>query len=152
MEIQLSLSHLGYLPGSPKILTLLRGETSGLPDSIPFFIRQNCLRMPRAVPQEAGFSARFPSPYYLLRGSLTLDWAPQPLYRGELQKRSTRWGTLWQADFSRFGTPGSYQIETDWQISPPFAIRNRIYDRIIEGYLRFLRAQRCGCAVFGVHE
>ena len=59
---------------------------------------------------------------------------------------------MWQADFSRFRTPGSYQIETDWQISPPFAIRARVYDRILAGYLTFLRAQRCGCAVFGVHD
>jgi hypothetical protein len=59
---------------------------------------------------------------------------------------------MWQADFSSFKTPGSYQIETDWQISPPFAIRDRIYDRIIAGYLAFLGAQRCGCAVFGVHD
>lgn len=150
--IELSLSHLGYLPKSPKILTLLPGDTSGLPESIPFFLRQNCLRMTRALENNEGFSARFSSPYDLLRGRLTLEGDIQPLYRGELRKLSGRWGPLWQADFSRFETPGSYQIETDWQVSPPFAIRDRIYDRIIAGYLTFLRAQRCGCAVFGVHD
>lgn len=150
--MQLSLSHLGYLPESPKTLTLMPGDVSGLPDLIPFYLRQNCLRMARDAKNVEGFSARFPAPYDLLRGKLTLDGETHPLYKGELRKNITRWGPLWQADFSQFNTPGSYQIETDWQISPPFAIRRRVYDRIIAGYLTFLRAQRCGCAVFGVHD
>jgi hypothetical protein len=152
MDIQLSLSHLGYLPESPKILTLLPGDASGLPDGIPFYLRQNCLRMPRSVKREDGFSARFPAPYDLLQGKLVLGEGTAPLYTGELRRISSRWGSMWQADFSRFHTPGSYQIETDLQISPPFAIHDRVYDRIIAGYLTFLRAQRCGCAVFGVHD
>jgi hypothetical protein len=153
MGIQLSLSHLGYLPESSKILTLLPGDDAGkLPDLIPFYLRQNCLRMPRDVQPEVGFSTRFPAPYDLLRGRLIPGSGTQPLYQGELSKISTRWGLMWQADFSQFKTPGSYQIETDWQISPPFAIRDRVYDRIIAGYLNFLRAQRCGCEVFGVHD
>jgi hypothetical protein len=156
MDIQLSLSHLGYLPESPKILTLLPGDASGLPDTVPFYLRQNCLRMPRSVnpedKREDGFSARFPAPYDLLRGKLVPGEGTAPLYQGELRKISSRWGDMWQADFSRFRTPGSYQIETDWQISPPFAICDRAYDRIIAGYLSFLRAQRCGGAVFGVHD
>jgi len=152
MDIQLSLSHLGYLPKSPKTLTLLPGDASGLPDAVPFYLRQNCLRMPRAVERENGFSARFPAPYDLLRGKLVPGEGTPPLYQGELRRISSSWGSMWQADFSRFDTPGSYQIETDWQISPPFAVRDRVYDRIIAGYLTFLRAQRCGCAVFGVHD
>lgn len=152
MGIELSLSHLGYLPQSPKILTLLRGDAEGLPDLIPFYLRQNCLRMARDGAQMEGFSARFPAPYGLLQGKLKLDSGQPYLYKGELHKISTRWGTLWQADFSEFTTPGSYQIETDWQISPPFAIRENVYDRIVLGYLQFLRAQRCGCAVFGIHD
>ncbi len=147
--MQLSLSHLGYLPDSPKILTLVGGE--GLPDVIPFYLRQNCFRMQREAEPEAGFSTRFPSPYNLLRGRLLTGSGAPPFYQGELRKMGSRWGLLWQADFSRFTTPGSYQIETDAQISPPFAIRDGIYDRIIAGYLTFLRAQRCGCPVFGVH-
>jgi hypothetical protein len=153
METQLSLSNLGYLPASPKILTLVPGDdASAIPDAVPFFLRQNCLRMPRDVPSQEGFSARFPAPYDLLRGKLIPGSGTPPLYQGELRKISSRWGRLWQADFSSFQTQGSYQIETDWQVSPPFAIRHHVYDRIIAGYLSFLRAQRCGCAVFGVHE
>lgn len=151
MSVELSLSHLGYLPGSPKTLTLLPGDASGLPDVIPFFIRQNCIRMPRDVAGEPGFSQRFPSPYDLLRGKLVQPPSSH-FYRGELKKAPSRWGVMWQADFSNFDTPGSYQIETDCQISPPFAIRDCIYDRIIAGYLTFLRAQRCGWGIFGVHE
>lgn len=150
--MQLSLSHLGYLPASPKTLTLLSDDGNELPDRIPFYLRQNCLRMTRDHQQAEGFSARFPAPYDLLRGKLALDAGTQPFYRGTLQKIASRWGVLWQADFSEFATPGSYQIETDYQISPPFAIREHVYDRIIAGYLAFLKAQRCGCGVFGVHE
>jgi hypothetical protein len=152
MEIQLSLSHLGYLPESPKILTLLPGAGSGLPDAIPFYLRQNCFRMPRDAKASEGFSARFPAPYDLLRGKLVLGEGTAPFYKGELRRISSHWGSMWQADFSDFTTPGSYQIETDWQISPPFAIQNHVYDRIIAGYLTFLRAQRCGTSVFGVHD
>ncbi len=151
--MQLSLSHLGFLPTSPKLLTLIPGDyADSLPDRIPFFLRQNCLRMPRDTPPLEGFSTRFPAPYDLLSGKLLPGSGTPPLFQGELQKIGSRWGTLWQADFSAFQVPGSYQIETDWQVSPPFAIRDRVYDRIIAGYLAFLRSQRCGCAVFGVHE
>ena len=150
--MQLSVSHLGYLPNSPKTLTLIPGTVQNLPEIIPFFLRQNCLRLPRDTPQATGFSARFPLPYDLLQGGLMLDATSPQLYQNELRRVETRWGTLWQADFSDFTTPGSYQIETDEQISPPFAIREKIYDRILLGYLTFLKSQRCGCSVFGVHE
>jgi len=153
MTMQLSLSHLGYQPTSPKTLTLVAGDAQGLPDRIPFYLRQNCLRLPRDTPRAAaGFSARFPAPYDLLQGKLLLDATSPLLYQNELRRMETRWGTLWQADFSDFSTPGSYQIEIDEQISPPFAIRERIYDRIILGYLTFLKSQRCGCSIFGIHD
>jgi hypothetical protein len=149
--MQLSLCHLGYLPDSPKLLTLVPGKGEPLPERIPFYLRQNCLRMERDRTEEPGFSARFPSPYDLLRGPLTLRDAARAYYSGELVRRDTPWGRLWQADFSAFAERGSYQIETDFQISPPFAIRDRMYDRLIAGYLTFLLSQRCGCEVFGVH-
>lgn len=150
--VQLSLCHLGYLPDSPKTLTLLAANPDALPDTIPFYIRQNCIRMPRDAAKLEGFSERFPAPYDLLRGKLVVEAGRLPFYQGTLQKVATRWGTMWQADFTAFKTPGSYQIETDWQISPPFAIRERVYDRIVLSYLNFLRGQRCGTEVFGVHD
>lgn len=152
MSMQLSLSHLGYRPDSPKTLTLVEVGDAVLPDEIPFYLRQNCLRLPRDTPQTEGFSARFPAPYDLLQGRLRSDGLSSALYRGLLRRAETRWGRLWQADFSDFSAAGSYQIEIDQQVSPPFAIREAVYDRILLGYLTFLKAQRCGCAVFGVHE
>ena len=151
--MELSVSHLGYLPNSPKTVTLIGGDAQRLPERIPFYLRQNCLRLARDTAQAAGgFSERFPAPYDLLQGRLLVDAASPVLYRNELVRVEARWGTLWQADFSEFTTQGSYQIEIDEQISPPFAIRERIYDRIVLGYLNFLKSQRCGCSVFGVHE
>jgi Glycosyl hydrolase family 9 len=149
--MQLSLSHLGYQPNSPKTLTLLAEGAEDLSDAVPFFLRQNCLRLPRQASHLAGFSERFPAPYNLIKGRLEPVPSSAVFYRGELRRTDTRWGRLWQADFSAFTTPGSYQIETDRQISPPFAIRELLYDRIILGYLTFLKSQRCGCAIFGVH-
>lgn len=150
--MQLSLSHLGYLPRSPKLLTLLDDSGERLPDTIPFYIRQNCLRMKRDVVAESGFSERFRAPYDLLRGKLASVSGTPVLYKGELKRNFTCWGPMWQADFTRFDSIGSYQVETDGQVSFPFAIRDRVYDRILSGYLTFLRAQRCGCAIFGVHD
>ncbi len=150
--MQLCLSHLGYLPGSPKTLTLTSGPKTDIPDVVLFYLRQNCFRMARDVAVEEGFSERFPSPYDLLRGRLKISSGVQPFYQGELRKRGSRWGAFWQADFSSFKTPGSYQIETDYQISVPFAIGERVYERIILGYLTFLRGQRCGQTIFGVHD
>ena len=153
LNMQLSLSHLGYLPSSPKTLTLIGGDAQRLPERIPYYLRQNCLRLPRDTGNiAAGFSSRFPAPYDLLQGRLRLEASSPVIYRGELRPMATNWGILWQADFSDFTTPGSYQIEIDEQISPPFAIREQVYDRILLGYLTFLKAQRCGCPVFGVHE
>ena len=147
--MQLALSHLGYQPDSPKTVTLCGGATD-LPDRIPFYIRQNCFRMPRERVEPEGFSKRFPCPFDLMNGKLI----PEPetfYYQGELVKVESRWGAFWQADFSDFNTPGSYQIETDYQISAPFMIADWVYDRLSRGYLTFMEAQRCGQEIPGVH-
>ncbi len=148
---QLSLSHAGYRPGSPKIVTLCpEPGDPDFPERIPFYLRQNCFRMKRDRPGVQGFSERFPCPYDLLEGKLV----PEPgsfCHRGELVRVESRWGVFWQADFSDFQLPGSYQIETDWQISAPFLIADWVYTRLERGYLTFLESQRCGCEVPGVH-
>lgn len=148
---RLSLCHLGYRPDSPKVVTLCPelGDPDW-PERILFYLRQNCFRMPRKREDIPGFSKRFPCPYDPLRGELI----PEPgsfYYRGELIRLESRWGRFWQADFSEFVTPGSYQIETDGQVSAPFMIAEGIYDRLARGYLVFLEAQRCGHDVPGVH-
>ena len=149
-DCQLAVCHLGYQPESPKILTLTARNPGALPERIPFYLRQNCFRMPRRREIPEGFSRRFPCPYDQLQGELV----PEPgafYYQGELRRRDTAWGTLWQADFSDFQEPGSYQIETDWQVSVPFKIGTDAYQPLLREYLTFLGAQRCGCEVFGVH-
>ena len=149
--MQLSLSHLGYRCKSPKRLTLCPGhDRDKLPDRIPFYLRQNCFRMPRERIEPEGFSKRFPCPFDLMIGKLIPE-AGSFFYQGELAKLESRWGTFWQADFSDFTSPGSYQIETDYQISPPFMITDSVYDRLARGFLTYLTAQRCGCEVPGVH-
>lgn len=149
-DIQLSLSHLGYLPSSPKLLTLVPDASTKLPERIPFYLRQNCFRMPRDVEQIDGFNERYPCPYDLLRGKL-IPRDGTYYYKGELRRIESRWGTFWQANFSNWTTPGSYQIEIDQQVSVPFAIRDGSYDRLLLAFMRYLSAQRCGCEVFGVH-
>jgi hypothetical protein len=147
---QLSVCHLGYRSDSPKTVTLVPRDRPDWPERIPFYIRQNCFRMPRDVEPVEGFSDRFPAPYDLLRGRLI----PKPgtfFHQGELVRTETRWGVVWQGDFTAFRTPGSYQIETDMQVSAPFMIADWVYDRLTRGYLTFLEAQRCGCEIPGVH-
>ena len=148
--LQLSVSHLGYLPSSPKTATLVGANPAELPERIPYYIRENCFRMPGDAEQPEGFTARFPSPYDLLRGKL-IPREDSYYRRGELQRIATRWGAFWQADFTDFRRPGTYQIEIDQQMSAPFAIQTGLYDRLVLGYLRFLHAQRCGQEVYGVH-
>jgi hypothetical protein len=149
--MQLALSHLGYRPDSPKTVTLCGvTDPSTLPEVLPFYLRQNCLRMPRNRGDLPGFPKRFPCPFDLLRGPLIPEEGSY-FYQGELRRIESQWGTFWQGDFSNYREPGSYQIEIDQQISAPFLIADWIYDRLQLGYLRFLQGQRCGCAVPGVH-
>jgi len=46
--MQLALCHLGYRPDSPKAITLCpSADHAHLPEHFPFYLRQNCFRMPR---------------------------------------------------------------------------------------------------------
>jgi len=154
-KIQLSLSHLGYRPSSPKTVTLVGAGTEGFPERIPFYLRRAVPRLKRTQNRPAAFAPYFPWPFEPLDGELQPEQGDAPgqyLYRGELVRKETRWGTVWQGDFSDFTDCGAYAIETQFQISPPFMIRERIYERLQLGFLNFLQAQRCGCEVPGVHD
>jgi len=84
--MQLALSHLGYRPGSPKRATLCTGANdASLPERIPFYLRQNCFRMPRQRVEQEGFLQAVPegtiigfigrpddSPY--LEESFAIEW------------------------------------------------------------------------------
>lgn len=71
---QLALSHLGYLPTSPKTLTLIPAGSVDLPETIPFYIRQNCFRMPRDVMPLGGVLRAFSLP--LRHPARTADPSP----------------------------------------------------------------------------
>jgi len=74
--MQLALSHLGYRQDSPKIVTICPGvDHHHLPERIPFYLRQNCFRMPRERVESEGFSKCFPCPFDLLEGKLI----PEPV-------------------------------------------------------------------------
>ena len=84
--MQLALSHLGYRPNSPKTITLCPGgDHAHLPERIPFYLRQNCFRMPRKRIEPEGFSKRFPCPFDLTTGKLIPE-AGSFFYQGELVK------------------------------------------------------------------
>ena len=154
-NIQLSLSHLGYRPDSPKTVTLVGAADAGLPDRIPFYLRRNIPRLKRMQERPGLFGPHFPWPFYPLSGPLVPEQGPdsgQYLEQGELIRKETRWGTVWQGDFSGFTAPGNYAIETEFQISVPFSISDSVYDRLQLGFLNFLYAQRCGCEVPGIHS
>ena len=72
------------------------------------------------------------------------------VYRGTLKKIVTRWGTFWQGDFTPFGQPGLYQIETESGFTTPFAIESNPYSRLIRSYLNYLRCQRSGIETPGI--
>lgn len=153
--VQLSVSHLGYRPDSPKTVTLVGAEPNDYPERIPFYLRKAIPRLKRTQKRPEAFAPYFPWPFDPMDGTLQPekgDGNGQYLYEGELIRKETRWGTVWQGDFSDFKQTGPYAIETEFQISPPFMIRERIYDRLQLGFLNFLNAQRCGCEVPGVHD
>ena len=73
-----------YHPDSPKTVTFCPGaDHAHLPERIPFYLRQNCFRMPRERAEPQGFSKCFPCPFDLLQGKLI----PEPgtfFYQSEL--------------------------------------------------------------------
>ncbi|AKJ64468.1 glycoside hydrolase family 9 protein [Kiritimatiella glycovorans] len=154
-DLQLSVSHLGYRPDSPKTVTLVGATKDDLPEQIPFYLRRAIPRLKRTQERPDAFGVHFPWPFDPMNGEVQPERGEGPgryVYEGMLVREETRWGTVWQGDFSSFCEPGAWAIETEYQISPPFMIRDRVYERLELGFLNFLHAQRCGCEVPGVHE
>jgi hypothetical protein len=125
-----------------------------LPAEIPFYVMHAGGRLPRrwATP-EIWKESLYPWPFDPLTGPYARsanDLAKIAIHCGMLRRLDSRWGTFWQGDFTSFDKPGVYQIETEHQFSLPFAIDPAIYDRLVRGYLVYLRAQRSGCDVPGV--
>lgn len=157
--IILSISQLGYRPESHKTVTLINPDQRALPERIPFYIQKNGsrLRRIRTFP-EAWKGQFFRWPFNPGEGSIDpseenyKSETEKPLYKGWLEKKSTRWGEIWQGGFSDFTAEGIYQIETDYQITIPFEINRDIYQRVIRSYLIYIKSQRSGFEIPGVRK
>ncbi len=151
-------SQLGFRPGSPKTVTL-RAGAAALPDTIAFFIQPVGNRLTRVAPPPEAWNTPgnvFRYPIDISEGAYAqplenfMSWTPQPAYRGVLRREASRWGDVWQADFTGFRQPGVYQIETEYGFTAPFAIEDNPYERLERSYLEFMYAQRSGMEIPGV--
>jgi hypothetical protein len=161
-DVILATSQLGYRPGSPKTVTLLvRRDAPGigeaLPEAIPFYVQKVGDRRARVQAKPGEWTDElFRWPFDILDGPLTSDGLnykstnPRPVFEGLLRRASSRWGTVWQGDFSGFTAEGSWQIETQYQMSTPFMIDADPYQRLFRGYLIYLQSQASGVEVPGI--
>ncbi len=147
-EFLLCTSQLGFRPQSPKTVTLVPPDAgAALPETIPFFLQRFPSRRMRDAappPQWAGRVHRWP--FDPLAGKYTDAVenfrGKQPVHQGVLRRIESRWGTFWQGDFTEFTQPGIFQIETEQQITVPFAIGPAPYGRLLRGYLTSARCAR----------
>ncbi len=151
---RLVTSQLGFRPRSPKTITFIADEESpsALPESIPFYITKvgkRRQRTPGPAQPPVWSAASFPFPLDISTGKYA-NPDEQSLYKGSLVKKSTAWGTLWQAEFSDFTEEGVFQIENEYAFTVPFTIENNVYERLERGYLVFLNSQRSGVEIPGV--
>ena len=131
-NIILSISQLGYLPGSQKTVSLINSSEADLPDRIPFYIQKNGSRLKRVRQFPEAWKGRFFRwPFNPGEGKLDpaevnyISETEKTLYKGWMEKQSTRWGDIWQGDYSDFNLEGIYQIETEYQITVPFEINKQ---------------------------
>ncbi len=135
---------LGYRPGSPKTLTLVPDPVAVLPERIPFYLRALIDRIPRRHSPPAGWKGQFFRwPFDLEKGAL-IPSDGRIAFQGELVRTVSRWGTVWQGDFTAFDHEGNWQVETDYASTYPIAIKSGLYDRIQRGFLNYLHGQRSG--------
>jgi hypothetical protein len=73
-------------------------------------------------------------------------------YKGWLVKKDSRWGKVWQGDFSDFREEGLMQIETEMQFSLPFSIEQNPYLRFLRGYMVYIHSQRSGYDIPGIRK
>ncbi len=68
-------------------------------------------------------------------------------FSGLLQDSTYSFGKFkycYDLDFSALQSPGSYQIETNGQISEPFKINDAVFNNISDSLMLFFKEQRCG--------
>lgn len=73
------------------------------------------------------------------------------VYKGKVRREKTTLGEFCVLDFSGFQTPGNYYLCYDGQQTPSFPISNDIFAAPTEKVLNFIRCQRCGDSVEGIH-
>jgi hypothetical protein len=154
----ISISQLGFQPESEKCITFInRTNDLELPDKIPFYVQRTGDRLKRKKAIPHGWKGKyFRWPFGLGQGVIDdkeeneKSHEPKPLFKGFLTKKSSRWGDVWQSTFSDFTDEGVFQVETQYQISPPFQIHSNIYERPIWSYLNFIHAQRSGFSNPGI--
>jgi hypothetical protein len=158
-RVIVATSQLGYRPASPKTVSLLLKGPGELPDEIPFFIQRFGDRRARVQPGKPRewTDELFRWPFDIMDGTLTEDgenygsfWSPRPLGEGLLRRVDSRWGPVWQADFTDFADKGTFQVETQYNFSTPFVIDDDPYQRLLRGYLIYLYSQRSGFEVPGI--
>ena len=146
------LSHcqLGFRPNSPKLLTLVASQAAGLPERVPFYLRALFDRLPRQHTPPPGWNGRFFRwPFDLNAGSL-IPAEGKIAHQGELVRTQSRWGTVWQGDFTAFTQPGNWQIETDFGSTYPITIKPAVYDRLQRSFLNYLYCQRSAFEIPGI--
>lgn len=158
-EIILSICQLGYRRDSEKRISLMHHGAEDKPDEIPFYIQRTGSRLKRSQRLPSEWKGQFFRwPFDLGKGAIDpaekneMSETEFPLYKGWLKKQETRWGTIWQGDFSDFTEPGIYQIETQYQATVPFEISDDIYSRVINSYLNYMFGQRSGMEIPGVRK
>jgi hypothetical protein len=149
----LATSQIGFNTESPKTLTLIPTSDQELNDSIPFYIHQAAHNLPR-VQEKSGIweKAPYSYPYDLIDGKFDQLDPSMYKYKGWLVKEESRWGTVWQADFSDFTEEGLMQIETELQFSLPFSIEENPYERLLRGFMVYIHSQRSGYDIPGVRK
>ena len=149
----LAVSQVGYRQDSPKTATLIPTSDEELPDSIVFYIHQAGYNLPRTQKKPGLWdNSPYPYPYDVLEGKFGKIHPGSYDYKGWFVKNETRWGNVWQADFSDFKEKGLYQIETEMQFSVPFQIEEYVYDRFLHGYLEYIHSQRSAADIYGIRK
>jgi len=152
----LALSQSGYKPESPKTLTLIPTSSEILPDSIPFFLHQATQNRLRAFKKDSILAIIAPDKYFPPYVWNYTDYKFAPYDKSEcsgwLVKKNSRWGDVWQADFSDFQDEGLWQIETETSFSLPFEIAERPYIKFMRGYMEYIYCQRSGMEIPGVRN
>lgn len=149
----LAVSQVGYRQDSPKTATLIPTSDEEFSDSIVFYIHQAGYNLPRNQEKPGLWdNSPYPYPYDVLEGKFGKIHPGSYDYKGWLVKKETRWGTVWQADFSEFEKEGLYQIETEMQFSVPFQVEEYVYDKFLHGYLEYIHSQRSAADIYGIRK